>query len=466
MSKRIVKTASAALARTNKPVTVGDGLINVVAGLGTSRDKMSYTEYDAVQAMTQFQLEQMYRSSWLAKRIVNAVADDMTRAWRTMTFDDKGGKALAAVQRTEKRFDVKGKFNAALRWSRLYGGSLIIIGTRDKDLSKPLDVTRIKKGDLQFLHVLDRWRAAPSGEITDDLNSPNFGLPSMYIIAESAVQIHWTRVLRFNGQKLPYFSWRANGMWDDSELQHVYDSIRRRDSSSAAVATMLFEANVDVVTTEDLNEILSRKDGEALLTKRFQTAAMLKSFNRMLLLGGTEKYEKKSNTFANLDKILREFAVDVCGAADIPMTRLFGQSAGGLNANGDNDVRNYYDRIVAEQESDLQTPLEYLDEIVIRSELGFMPENYSNSFNTLWQKDDKEESEIGLNDSQTDDVYLSAGLVSKRVIGRALKARGRYDLTDEEINQLPDKPEEAPEPPALPAAPPIATDPVSTKKPR
>jgi phage-related protein (TIGR01555 family) len=343
---------------------------------------------------------------------------------------------------------VKAKVNSALRWSRLYGGSLIIIGTRDKDLSKPLDATTIRKGDLQFLHVLDRWRAAPSGAITDDLTSPNFGLPSTYIIAESAVQVHWTRVLRFNGQKLPYFAWRANGMWDDSELQHVYDSIRRRDSSSAAVATMLFEANVDVVTSEDLNEILSRKDGEAQLTKRFQTAAMLKSFNRMLLLGGTEKYEKKSNTFANLDKIMREFAVDVCGAADIPMTRFFGQSAGGLNANGDNDVRNYYDRIAAEQESDVQPPLEYLDEILI------------------WQKDDKEESEIDLNESQTDDVYLGMGVVSKRTIGRELKARGTYkSLTDEDINKLPDVPEAAP-PPVIPAIAPVSPDPVSTKKPR
>jgi len=35
------------------------------------------------------------------------------------------------------------------------------------------------------------------------------------------------------------------------------------------------------------------------------------------------------------------------GAADIPMTRLLGQSPAGMNATGDGDMRNYYDRIEA-----------------------------------------------------------------------------------------------------------------------
>ena len=89
------------------------------------------------------------------------------------------------------------------------------------------------------------------------------------------------------------------------------------------------------------------KTGEAVLTKRFQVAALLKSFNRMLLLDGTESYEKKQNSFANLDKVIQQFMIDVSGAADIPMTRLFGTSATGMNATGDNDVRNYYDMVSA-----------------------------------------------------------------------------------------------------------------------
>lgn len=431
---RKVKTADAALARTTRPVGVSDGLENVVAGLGTDRDKMSYSVYGMPRVLTRMELENMYRGSWLSKKIVNAVADDMTREWRHVVFDDNDGDNLFAVEQAEKRFAVKRKINEALRWARLYGGSLLIIGTRDKDLSKPLDARGVKQGDLRYLHVMDRWRVSPAGTVCMDLDSPNFGMPEFYMLAESSVRVHYSRVLRFNGQKLPYFAWKQNAMWDDSELQHVLDSLTNCDTATRGIATMMFEANVDVVKAEGLADVLARKDGEAILTKRFQIAGMLKSFNRMLLLDGTESYEKKSNSFANLDKILQQFMVDVSGAADIPMTRLFGQAAGGLNSTGDNDVRNYYDMVSGKQETEVRPQLEYLDEVLVRSTLGFMPDDYRFDFNSLWQISDTEQATIEKTRADRDQIYLTAGVITEGVVARDLKERGTYrNLTDEDV---------------------------------
>lgn len=434
MAQRKVKTADAALARTMRPVGVSDGLENVVAGLGTDRDKMSYSVYGMPRVLTRMELENAYRGSWLSKKIVNAVADDMTREWRHVVFDDDDGESQFAIEQAEKRFALKGKINESLRWARLYGGALLIIGTRDKDLSKPLNVQAIRKGDLRYLHVMDRWRVSPAGSLCMDLDSPNFGMPEFYMLAESSVRVHHSRVLRFNGQKLPYFAWRSNAMWDDSELQHVLDSLTNCDTATRGIATMLFEANVDVVKAEGLADVLARKDGEAILTKRFQIAGMLKSFNRMLLLDGTESYEKKSNSFANLDKIIQQFMVDVSGAADIPMTRLFGQAAGGLNATGDNDVRNYYDMVSGKQETEVRPQLEYLDEVLVRSTLGFMPDDYRFDFNSLWQVSDTEQANIEKTRADRDVAYLNAGVVTEGVVARDLKERGTYrNLTDEDV---------------------------------
>jgi len=223
-------------------------------------------------------------------------------------------------------------------------------------------------------------------------------------------------------------------MWDDSELQHTLDSLTNCDTATRGIATMLFEANVDVVKSEGLGDLLATKGGEAVITKRFQLAAMLKSFNRMLLLDGTEEYEKKSNSFANLDKILQQFMVDVSGACDIPMTRLFGQSAGGLNANGDNDVRNYYDMVSGKQETELRPQLEYLDQILVRSELGAMPDDYRFDFNSLWQVSEVEQSEIEANRATRDATYIDKGVITPGVAARDLKERGTYrNLTDADV---------------------------------
>lgn len=434
MAKRTVKTADAALAMTRRPI--GDGLENIVAGLGTDRDKRSYSVWADPGILTRQELENMYRGSWLAKKIVNAVADDMTREWLHCIFD--GEELSAEIEQVEKRFAVKSKINEALRWSRLYGGAKIIIGTKDnKNLEKPLDVKSVRKGDLRYLHVLDRWRISPAGSLNKDLGSPNFGMPESYILAESSVRIHHTRVLRFNGEKLPYFSWLRNGMWDDSVLQHIMDSLMNCDTATQAVATMMFESNVDVVTSEGLADVLARKDGESILTKRFQVAALLKSFNRMLLLDGTESYEKKQNSFANLDKVVQQFMIDVSGAADIPVTRLFGQSPAGLNATGDGDIRNYYDMISSKQESELRPQLEYLYEVLVRSELGHMPDDFRFDFNSLWQVSDTEQAAVETARAQRDQIYVQLGLVPDAVVAKELKERGTYrNLTDEDIKLI------------------------------
>lgn len=410
----------------------GDGLENVVAGLGTDRDKRSYSVWANPRILTRQELENMYRGSWLAKKIVNAVADDMTREWLHVTFD--GEELGTTIELAEKRFAVRRKINEALKWSRLYGGSLVIIGTRDKNLAKPLDVKNVKQGDLRNLHVVDRWRASPAGSLNLELDSPNFGMPDYYVISESAVQVHHTRVLRFNGQRLPYYAWLNNTRWDDSELQHVMDSLMNYDTTTQAIATMMFESNVDVVKSEGLADVLARKDGEAVLTKRFQVAALLKSFNRMLLLDGTESYEKKQNSFANLDKVIQQFMIDVSGAADIPMTRLFGTSATGMNATGDNDVRNYYDMVSAKQEAELRPQLEYLYEVLVRSELGHMPEDFRFDFNPLWQLSETEQATVEKTRAERDQVYLNAGVVTEALVARELKERGTYrNMTADDI---------------------------------
>jgi len=479
MKPRTPKRLGSALARKitlatdaapSRLASAHDGLENVVAGLGTSRDKRSFSVWAFPRVMTRDELENMYRGSWLAKRIVNTVADDMTREWLHVMFDGFEDNGQFVIEQAEKRLGLRAKVNEALRWARLYGGSLMIIGASDtQDLSKPLTIETMKKGSLKYVQVVDRWRVSPSGVLTKQLDSYNFGLPDTYVVAESSVVVHHTRVLRFNGQKLPYFAWMQNAMWDDSELQHVVESLLNCDTATAAVATMLFEANVDVVKSPSLTELLATKDGEAKAIKRFQLAAMMKSFNRTLLLDGQEEYEKKQNSFANLDDIVERFMIDVCGAADIPMVRLFGQSAGGLNATGDNDVRNYYDMVSAKQEAEMRPALDRLYEMICRSELGTVPKDFRYDFNPLWQISDKEQAEIDKSNAERDKTYIEAGVLTEGAVARELKERGTYrTMTDEDVELAEELAEPSDEDAALVGQPPVKpgspTPPTPTQK--
>ena len=143
---------------------------------------------------------------------------------------------------------------------------------------------------------------------------------------------------------------------------------------------------------------------------------------------------------------------DVSGAADIPMTRLFGRSAGGLNTTGDNDIRNYYDMLQAKQESELRPQLERLDAIMVRSELGQMPEDYGFTFNSLWQMSDKELADTEKTRAERDKIYFDMGVIDEGVIAADLKEAGTYaNLTDEHVKLAQELAEKVKDPEAKPA---------------
>lgn len=445
---RQVKTINAALGRTNRPlpvstpVTTGDNLQNLAAGLGTCRDKNTYSTYTFPRPVTRDIAENMFRTSHTAKTVITAVPDDALREWRKFSFEEQGDSNTQndLLEQAEIDFKIKVKFTEAWYWARMYGGAMIIIGLSDvmssADMMKPLDVTKVKKGDLKYLHVVDRWRCAPSGKITYDVLSPNFGLPESYLFAESALEIHHTRILRFNGQKLPYFAWQANGMWDDSELQHVYNPIINYDQAMQSVSSMLWEANIDVVHVKNLTNLLATKEGEAKVRRRFELGQMMKSFNRTLIMDGDETYDKKTNQFTNLDKIIQEYRTDIQGATHIAMSRLFGEQPGGLGDSNDGDLLNYYDFCAKERFMKVDPQLCYFDQIFVRSVLGQMPKGYKSEWNSLWQMDDTDKSAMQYQDAQRDQIYLQSSVVHEGLVAADLKRRGVYPLMTTEDVQL------------------------------
>jgi hypothetical protein len=84
----------------------------------------------------------------------------------------------------------------------------------------------------------------------------------------------------------------------------------------------------------------------------------------------------------------------VSGAADIPATRLLGQSPAGMNATGESDLRNYYDRLSAMQELEMTPATALLDECLIRSALGSRDPDIHYKWAPLWGMSEKEKAEV------------------------------------------------------------------------
>ncbi|WP_165492729.1 DUF1073 domain-containing protein [Lichenihabitans psoromatis] len=385
-----------------------DSLSNFAASLNAGKDKAAQDSF-FVADIARDQIEAMYRGDWLARKIVDIVPYDSVREWREWAGDRA---AIAAIERTERQLNLRRAIQRAMILGRLYGGGALIIGTGEDDpaaLTTPLYPEAIGPGDLRFVHVVSRWQLGVA-QINQDPLDPFYGEPESYMLTapeRGALNLHPSRVIRFLGNPLPDPLTYGTQLWSDSVLQTLYDAVHAVAVTTTGATSLVHEAKVDIVTVPNLSEHLSNAATTAQLSARFSYAATMKSINNLLLLGDGETWARQTIDFGGLPEMVRTFLQIAAGAADIPVTRLLGQSPAGLSATGDSDTRNYYDMISARQELDLRPQLERLDAVLLRS-AGVDPETLTFEFRPLWQLDASAKAAVALSKAQTTAVY--AGL--------------------------------------------------------
>ena len=427
---------------TDEETLTKDGMENLIANLGTAQDKRSHSKFTNNKRLSadgnQDELNAMYRTDWLCGKVVDIIPDDMTREWRT--FDgDIDPTIVKMLEEEEDRLQLTMNINLAHKWARLYGTAFVVMSIDDgQTADKPLDIDKVKKGGLRHIKAIDRHRISNAEvvPIADPMDK-NFGMPEFYRFNETSVKIHHTRVLRFDGNRLPFDEFRKNNYFSDSVLDRLYEAVTNFNTTSNGAASMVYETNVDIMKVKGLMNYLQTAEGEALLRKRFTLAGAMKSFNNMMLLDNEEEYTSKSNTFAGLPDLLDRYALFLSAASDIPATRLLGSSASGLNATGEGDLKNYYDTVRSAQKQEYKPLLDDFDQIMAKS-LGLGEDtDLSYEFNSLFQMTPKEIADIGLVDAQRDQIYLDRGVITEEITAKELAQKGTYtNITDEYLEEL------------------------------
>lgn len=372
---------------------IGDGLRNVVANIGTDRDKSTHSEYVASD-LTMEQARNAYRGSWIPRKIVDIPAEDATRRWRSWNADKD---QIIDIESEEKRLGLRLKTKQALQAARLYGGAAILIGTGEEDTHEKLDLDRIDLGGVEFLTVLDRRDLVPD-QIVYTPSSPYFGLPEFYDLSTASgdrMTIHASRLALFRGARLPDSGSARVHPWGDSVLQAPWTSVKDTDGLMANVASLVFEAKVDTIGIPSLTQSLSSDPrAEAAIIERISLMQKSKSVVNAVIHDTEEVIGQKQIQFGQLPEIIDRFFQIVSGAANIPTTRFFGMSPAGMNATGESDLRNYYDLVQELQQSQVEPALSMLDEALIRSALGDRPDEVHFNWRPLWQLSEKERVEV------------------------------------------------------------------------
>jgi len=147
-----------------------DGWNNIYTKEGTpDRAKSTGFNFKRDLRIGEQTAREIYRSDGFGSKIVDRPVGDMVRAWFDVIGDTDG-----VINKFLRTIHAKKEVKKALTWSKVFGGSLILMGIEDGgEWADPLDENNIKS--IEFLKVYDRYRVTwNTDDLFDDENEPKF----------------------------------------------------------------------------------------------------------------------------------------------------------------------------------------------------------------------------------------------------------------------------------------------------
>ena len=403
---------------SNAMSKLGWGTENQSSGAGYS---LTY------QSRNRVELEAAYRGSWIVRKAVDAIPEDMTRSGIEIAGLEPD--VISKLERTMTILNIWERICDTAKWARLYGGAVAVMMIEGQDMATPLRPESVGRGQFKGLIVLDRWMLNPPiTEIVTDFG-PEFGKPAFYTVNSGMFglpgnRIHHSRVIRLEGEELPYFQRVSENGWGLSVLETIWDRLIAFDSATVGAGQLTYKAHLRVLKIEGLREIIASGGPQFEgIRKQIEFTRFAQTNEGMTVLDSTDDFSTHQYAFSGLADVLIQFGQQLAGALGIPLTRLFGQAPAGMNATGESDMQMYYDTILQHQERHLRNPMHRLLNLLYMSVFGqTLPDDFAFEFRNLKQMTEVEKSQILGTTVTAVTAAHEAGLVSTAQAMRELKA--------------------------------------------
>ena len=309
---------------------------------------------ESSQPLSQDQLEKLYRTNWIARKVCDLYASDMVSAGIEWDIDADTSELL---EKEFRRLQVWGALEQAVKLARLYGGSIILMGTAAPDPMKPLNTGEALLG----LRVFDRYEAKPD---TSHLvaTGARLGDPQSYditpVITTQGIKADESRCLRFTGAALPASLAKAQDLWGDSVLQAMKNRIEIFDGATEGVGELMKRCNLRFLGIKGFWDAMGDETGAASdqIAKAIGMVNQMQTIYGLTVTDADDTYSTQSYSFGGVKDVLDQISQQLAGACDIPLVRLYGMSPAGFST-GESDLKSYCSAILKSQESMLRGPI-------------------------------------------------------------------------------------------------------------
>lgn len=424
-------------------LALNDGLMNVVTGAGTDRDRNVFNRWALPTEVTGVtlddgQIDAAYLGSWMVRKAHDIIPEDMTAEWRTWNLP---ADQISKVENEEKRLGIRDKVREALRLGRLRGGAALILGLPGNPKTEVVSADIGVGGVRYVLPVTKRllrfeeldWR------LVDERGQPNpyFGQPRMFYFTPASTtgaaeqELHPSRVIVFPGLPSPEGPTTSDQdrLWGRPLLEALNEALQNAAMSQSAGAAMMPTAITKILKIPGLTDMVSTAAGEQRLGNRLRVAQMMQSIWRAYVVdggngqeGSGEDVETSELSFTNIPEMMMALVQFVCAGIDVPATRFLGTSPKGLNSTGEGENKDYRAKIRKDQNRELRPKLERLDMFVLPS-AGVKPDKDATwTFSPLDQKTGKEQAEEDKLRAEAIKIVKETGLVQTDALAQTAVA--------------------------------------------
>lgn len=399
-----------------------DGYSNMLNKYGTKEDVSEQYRFESGEPVTDIELTIHYEENGLFSKIIDIPAEDAVSSGFSYGINDTEIENF--INNSLDELDFEEKIATAIKWARLYGGSLVVMMVNDgKELEEPMDWDMIQ--GIDELLVFERPLITPDYTSIYQYQpttkqSSKFGMPEFYEISPMygrTFRVHESRCLLFKNGILPSTSVRTEyRFFGIPEYVRIHKNLQETVTSHGNGVKLLDRAIQAIYKMKHLAELLATEDGEDKVLARLRIIDMAKGIlNSIAIDAEGEDYEYKNITFSGIKDILDSTCNMLSAVTNIPQTKLFGRSPAGENSTGEGDMENYYKFVEKIQKLNLKNNVRTLLDIIlivgkVKGRYQEIP-RYQLKFNPLWSLSETEQAAVDRTKAETEHIKAQTAQV-------------------------------------------------------
>lgn len=419
------------------PAFRSDSYANALTGLAGPVDKSAYGFFLERPYLQTEVLSAMYEQDAIAARVVDRLVDDATREGFMLTGENTAFD-FASVQSELEDLDALAAVGDAWRWARLYGGALLVMVVNDgRRMDEPLSLANATK--LSSLQVIEQQYVVPGG-FNPGMGARAFRSPEYYEItlpfgsSEKLRRIHRSRVVRFDGMRVaPTRMIEKNG-WGPSVLDRVHTELEQLGQVMGYARAVMHDISLQVYKLSGLREQLcGSEQSQQEMRAVMETIRMSVDNLHVLALDSEDDFVEINRSVAGLNDLIERFIDGLVRATDMPRTILLGEQPSGLNANGDSEIRAWFDFVHSQQRLVLMPVITKVLDVLfaVRRNRGEdVPTEWTVKFNPLWQPTAEEQAKTQLAQAQADQILIMNGVTSPDEVRARMVSEGKLSTLE------------------------------------